>query len=97
MEPGNLRTEILSEGSMAVLPFNERYDQTVGESARYPGTLRGHQAGDPDEATRVIVGLTTMDAPPRRLALGADGVEFAQAAAGQRLAAEDDRWRELGS
>ncbi|GAA4944015.1 hypothetical protein GCM10023224_28610 [Streptomonospora halophila] len=95
MEPGNLRTKILSEGSMAVLPCNERYHQTVGESARYPGTLRGHQAGDPD--TRVIVGLTTMDAPPRRLALGADGVEFAQAAAGQRLAAEDDRWRELGS
>lgn len=96
VEPGNLRTEIVSGRSMSVLPLDERYESTVGVSARYLDALRGQQPGDPDKAARVIVELTRMDAPPLRLALGTDAVAFGEVA-GRRLATEDNRWRYLGA
>lgn len=96
VEPGNMRTENVSGRHMTVLPLGEGYEPTVGVSARYLDSLRGQQPGDPDKAARVIVQLTRMDAPPLRLALGADAVVFA-AVAGRRLTTEDDRWRDLGA
>jgi NAD(P)-dependent dehydrogenase (short-subunit alcohol dehydrogenase family) len=94
VEPGNLRTDMVSARSMAMLPVSHDYRDTVGTLAERLASVDGKQPGDPAAAAKVIVDVSRMDDPPRRLALGSDAVAFARDVAA-KLGQEDARWEAL--
>ncbi|MCA1221014.1 SDR family NAD(P)-dependent oxidoreductase [Streptomyces sp. 8L] len=96
VEPGNLRTDMVSPRSMTVLPVSQEYESTVGEVGKRLASSDGNQPGDPRRAAQALVRISRMDTPPLRLPLGADAVTMAETAA-SRLADEDARWHALST
>ena len=94
VEPGSLRTDILTANSMTMLPISEAYVATLGPAAEWLRTQNGTQPADPVRAAEAVVRAAAMAEPPERLVLGSDALEYARAAA-QRLAESDARWTEL--
>lgn len=77
--PGGFRTDFLDKSS-SHHPAAAIKDYTaVHEAINRYGKLNGNQGGDPDKAGEVIVRLSQMARPPRRLYLGSDalrGIEY---------------------
>ncbi|WP_413105715.1 SDR family NAD(P)-dependent oxidoreductase [Streptomyces sp. Inha503] len=94
VEPGNLRTDILTARSMTMLPISEPYEQTVGAFRGQLSSQNGKQPGDPVRAAAAIIRLAGMPEPPKRVVLGSDALNFAQEAA-RELADSDDRWSHI--
>jgi NAD(P)-dependent dehydrogenase (short-subunit alcohol dehydrogenase family) len=96
VEPGNLRTDMLSARSMTVLSPSTAYEASVGVTAQRLRQQHGKQPGDPARAARTLVDITRMHTPPLRLALGSDALRFA-ATATAILNDQDERWQALST
>jgi len=95
IEPGAFRTD-WQGSSMQLHAVGPDYEQTVGEFNRSRRRADGKQPGNPARAARIIVDVVAMDEPPRRLLLGAGALTLAREA-GQRGAAELERWADLSA
>jgi NAD(P)-dependent dehydrogenase (short-subunit alcohol dehydrogenase family) len=92
LEPGGMRTD-WAGSSMRTDPVRPEYEPTVGAMI----SLHSKEqlaASDPDKVAGLIMQLITMAEPPLRLLVGPDAYAYATAA-GRRLLAEDERWRDL--
>ena len=96
VEPGNLRTDILSSNSMKMLPISPAYEQVVGTYADGLQSVNGSQSGDPERAAAAIVRVAQMPEPPERLVLGSDALAYAGTVA-RELAESDARWHEIST
>jgi NAD(P)-dependent dehydrogenase (short-subunit alcohol dehydrogenase family) len=96
VEPGNLRTDILSSNSMKMLPISAPYQQVVGAYADGLQSVNGSQSGDPERAAAAIVRVAQMPEPPERLVLGSDALAYAGSVA-RELAESDARWHEIST
>jgi NAD(P)-dependent dehydrogenase (short-subunit alcohol dehydrogenase family) len=78
VSPGYFRTNFLDSTSLAV-PQHEIADyKLVRETQSFHQNYNGSQAGDPDRAATVMIGITEQKEPPLHLFLGADAYEFAE-------------------
>lgn len=93
VEPGAFRTD-WQGSSMHRAEVGEDYDGTVGVINRFRDSTDGAQPGDPARAARVITEVARLDAPPLRLLLGSDAVEFAETSSEGR-ARETHAWAEV--
>jgi NAD(P)-dependent dehydrogenase (short-subunit alcohol dehydrogenase family) len=96
VEPGNLRTDILTTDSMTMVPSGSHYAAVLEPVAERLRASSGRQPGDPRKAAEAIVRIAGMDTPPERLVLGGDALEFA-AAASRRLDESDARWVDIST
>ena len=75
-------------------PDSGVYADTVGPTRAAVDAMDGSQPGDPAKAAAAILTAIGSDAPPLRLALGADAVEaIGEALDGRR--ADLDGWEEV--
>jgi NAD(P)-dependent dehydrogenase (short-subunit alcohol dehydrogenase family) len=93
VEPGSFRTALLS-GTMHRSPEIEAYAGTANATRVAAEGADGTQPGDPRKAAAAIVTALDAEAPPLRLALGADAVDAIRATHEQRRA-DLDAWEEL--
>jgi NAD(P)-dependent dehydrogenase (short-subunit alcohol dehydrogenase family) len=78
VEPGYVRTNFLSSGSIAtpVNPIPE-YVAIAEEKRKHQEDVPGKQIGDPQKIAEVIINMTLVSEPPLRLLLGSDALQFA--------------------
>lgn len=78
IEPGYVRTNFLSSGSIAT-PENSipEYVAIAEEKRKHKEDVAGKQIGDPQKIAEVIIKLTQVSEPPLRLLLGSDALQFA--------------------
>jgi NAD(P)-dependent dehydrogenase (short-subunit alcohol dehydrogenase family) len=76
IEPGGLRTDFATRSRHYTARTIADYDSTVGECRRILAGHAGHEPGDPEKAADIIVDTALADAPPLRLLLGSDAVEY---------------------
>ncbi|MFI6493498.1 hypothetical protein [Streptomyces sp. NPDC050564] len=81
---------------MTITPISEPYQPTVGAFAELLRTASGGEASDPAKVAHVVRDLAGRDDAPVRILLGADAVQYAQAAA-QALAESDEEWRHMSA
>jgi NAD(P)-dependent dehydrogenase (short-subunit alcohol dehydrogenase family) len=94
LEPGTMCTDMAGGPSMEISEVSEPYNETVGVSVKYVrGSFRA-APNNPDNVARLVVDLTRMPEPPIRLLVGADALEYGEAAA-KAVVDNDERWREL--
>ncbi|HZQ66205.1 MAG TPA: oxidoreductase [Gaiellaceae bacterium] len=93
VEPGSFRTGLLGRSLQAAPPLEE-YAPTVGATRAYIEREDGRQAGDPAKAAAAIVQALDAEAPPLRLALGADAVDAIRAKH-EALRTDLERWAEV--
>jgi NAD(P)-dependent dehydrogenase (short-subunit alcohol dehydrogenase family) len=93
VEPGPFRTDWAGRSLKQTPNRIADYADTAG--ARLKGTAAGSgkQAGDPQRAGEVMIGITEIENPPRHLVLGAFGVD-AVATKLKATLAEVEQWRE---
>ena len=90
VEPGGFRTGFGWDG-MRRSRDSGVYGATVGATRKAVDAMDGSQPGDPDKAAAAILDALDAEAPPLRLALGADAVEGIGAALDRRRA-DLDAW-----
>lgn len=93
-EPGAMRTD-WAGSSMEVAPVAPAYEDTVGAIARRLRERSGSEPIDPVRVARVLLDIARLDEPPLHLVLGRDSVDMV-AGAMRKLAAEDEKWAEVG-
>lgn len=93
VEPGAFATSF-GAGRTQVSPDSGLYDGTVGPQREAVTNMNGSQPGDPAKAAAAILEALARPVPPRRLALGADAVQYIGAALDARRA-ELDEWAPL--
>lgn len=78
IEPGYVRTNFLSRGSMAT-PKNSitEYEAIVEEKRKHKEDVPGKQIGDPQKIAEVMINMAQVSEPPLRLLLGSDALQFA--------------------
>lgn len=78
IEPGYVRTNFLSSGSIAV-PAKPIADYTAiqEEKRKHKEDVPGNQIGDPKKIAEVIIRLTKVSEPPVRILLGSDALQYA--------------------
>jgi NAD(P)-dependent dehydrogenase (short-subunit alcohol dehydrogenase family) len=78
IEPGYVRTNFLSSGSIAVPenPIGE-YAAIQEEKRKHKEDVPGNQTGDPQKIAEAIIGLSKSSEPPVRILLGSDALQFA--------------------
>jgi NAD(P)-dependent dehydrogenase (short-subunit alcohol dehydrogenase family) len=78
IEPGYVRTNFLSSGSVAhpQHPIPE-YTAIAEERRKHKEEVPGSQIGDPRKIAEVIISTTKLSEPPLRLLLGSDALQFA--------------------
>jgi NAD(P)-dependent dehydrogenase (short-subunit alcohol dehydrogenase family) len=78
IEPGYVRTNFLSSGSIAVPenPIGE-YAAIQEEKRKHKEDVPGNQIGDPQKIAEAIIGLSKSSEPPVRILLGSDALQFA--------------------
>ncbi|MEU3271256.1 oxidoreductase [Saccharomonospora sp. NPDC006951] len=103
VEPHGVRVLIVEPGAFAtsfgaarsqVSPDSGHYSDTVGPQRVAVAGMDGSQPGDPAKAAAAILRVLDEPSPPRRLALGADAIEYIGAALDARRA-ELDEWAQL--
>jgi NAD(P)-dependent dehydrogenase (short-subunit alcohol dehydrogenase family) len=96
VEPGGMRTD-WAGSSMHIDAISEAYQPTVGRfTERFKGGAASIARGDPAKVAQVLLKIAALPDPPLRFLVGSDAVFLASVFAASR-AAEDSRWRELGS
>lgn len=78
IEPGYVRTNFLSSGSIAT-PQNPipAYVSVAEERRKHQEDIAGTQIGDPEKIAEVIINTAKLSEPPLRLLLGSDALQFA--------------------
>jgi short-subunit dehydrogenase len=78
IEPGYVRTNFLSSGSLAT-PENAipEYVAIAEEKRKHKEDVAGKQIGDPQKIAEVMINMTQVSEPPLRLLLGSDALQFA--------------------
>jgi NAD(P)-dependent dehydrogenase (short-subunit alcohol dehydrogenase family) len=76
IEPGGFRTEFATGSRVRTARVIDDYDATVGRVRRMMAEHAGNEAGDPAKAAQAILKVTADSAPPLRLLLGADAVDY---------------------
>ena len=78
IEPGYVRTNFLSSGSIAV-PENPigAYTAIQEEKRKHKEDVPGNQIGDPQKIAEAIIALSKSGEPPVRILLGSDALQFA--------------------
>jgi NAD(P)-dependent dehydrogenase (short-subunit alcohol dehydrogenase family) len=78
IEPGYVRTNFLSSGSIAT-PENSipEYVAIAEEKRKHKEDVPGNQIGDPQKIAEVIINMSQVSEPPLRLLLGSDALQFA--------------------
>ncbi|BAV04843.1 NADP-dependent 3-hydroxy acid dehydrogenase YdfG [Filimonas lacunae] len=78
IEPGYVRTNFLSSGSMAV-PANPiaAYTALAEEKRKHKEDIPGSQIGDPQKVAAAIINTAAQSEAPIRLLLGSDALQFA--------------------
>ncbi|TRW27284.1 SDR family oxidoreductase [Flavobacterium zepuense] len=78
IEPGYIRTAFLDSGSV-ITPANivAEYTDIAEIRRKHKEDLPGTQAGDPVKVASVIIKTALLNAPPLRLLLGSDAVQYA--------------------
>lgn len=85
VEPGVFRTRFYDDSLRGTHVKIDDYSETAGRT-RVENVVNHHdQLGDPIRGGELIVNTICRDAPPRRLLLGTDAVEFAKKQYEQRL------------
>ncbi|MGH8445883.1 MAG: oxidoreductase [Solimonas sp.] len=94
VEPGGFRTEFAGRSRAAAQREIADYADTVGACRRILSGHAGHERGDPRKAAEAIIAIVDAQAPPLRLLLGADAIEYAD---GKLRAQLDEiaRWQPL--
>jgi NAD(P)-dependent dehydrogenase (short-subunit alcohol dehydrogenase family) len=95
VEPGAFRTGLFRPGAAYESDAMPEYDDTVGPTRAYVRGNDGLQPGDPAKAAQAILTALDADAPPLRLALGADAIENIEQHL-QDLSDELSAWRAVG-
>jgi NAD(P)-dependent dehydrogenase (short-subunit alcohol dehydrogenase family) len=93
-EPGAMRTD-WAGSSMAVPPFDAKYEPTVGAIAKHLRAVTGTEPIDPAKVARVLLDVAAMDEPPLHLVLGRSAVDQVERAMTE-LVANDRRWADVG-
>lgn len=78
IEPGYVRTNFLSSGSIAhpQHPIAD-YVQLEEERRKHKEEVPGTQIGDPEKIAAVMISTAQLSEPPLRLLLGSDALQFA--------------------
>jgi NAD(P)-dependent dehydrogenase (short-subunit alcohol dehydrogenase family) len=95
VEPGAFRTNLFASDAAYQSAEMPEYADTVGPTREYVRTGGGSQAGDPAKAAQAILTAVNSDAPPLRLALGADAISGIDDRL-TRLGAELRQWDAVG-
>lgn len=97
VEPGFLRTELLSTGSTTYArPSIDDYAERARETVTAWRNMNGKQGGDPVKLADALIHLAGLEEPPARFAAGADAVLTFEAKA-NTLLAQANALRELSS
>lgn len=94
LEPGTMRTDMPGGSSMEISEVSEPYRSTVGVVAEH---LRGAfrtAPNDPAKVAQLVTQLSRMAEPPLRLLVGADALEYGEAAS-RAVIDSDERWKDL--
>ncbi len=94
VEPGAFRTGLGSGGTTKIEPTIPDYEQTVGKTREWRESSAGREAGDPVKAAAAILQAVESPAPPLRLVLGADALQWVRAKIAQ-MNQELDRWESV--
>jgi len=87
VEPGFLRTELLTKGSTTYAsPTIDDYAERTREIVAAWQSMDGKQGGDPARLADALVTLVALEEPPARFAAGADAVQTFEAKASTLLA-----------
>ncbi|MGN6170667.1 MAG: SDR family NAD(P)-dependent oxidoreductase [Solirubrobacteraceae bacterium] len=95
VEPGAFRTGLFRPGAAYESDAMPEYAPTVGPTREYVRTNNGLQPGDPARAAGAILAALDSDAPPLRLALGADAIESIRSRL-ESLLGELSDWEPIG-
>jgi len=93
IEPGGFRTD-WGGSSMRVAEVGADYADTVGRMHRFRAEADGRQPGDPARAAELIVKVSALPDPPRRLLLGSDALDLA-VESGRSRTAQARGWAEV--
>jgi NAD(P)-dependent dehydrogenase (short-subunit alcohol dehydrogenase family) len=94
VEPGAFRTDFSGRSIRNASGSVDAYAGTqAGEIGKRMGSYHGNEPGDPVKAIKAMIAAVDSDAPPLRLALGADAVQGIEAKF-HRLRKDMDDWRE---
>lgn len=94
VEPGAFRTDFSGRSIRGADASVDAYaGMQAGEAKNLMAQYHGHEPGDPGKAAQAIMDAVRSDAPPLRLALGADAVGGINQKL-ERLKQDMDNWRE---
>lgn len=94
VEPGAFRTDFSGRSIRGAEASVDAYaGMQAGEAKNLTAQYHGHEPGDPAKAAQAIIDAVRSEAPPLRLALGADAVDGIQQKL-ERLKLDMDNWRE---
>jgi NAD(P)-dependent dehydrogenase (short-subunit alcohol dehydrogenase family) len=94
VEPGGFRTDFGGRSRVRGQREIADYDATVGACKRILDEHAGRERGDPHRAAEAILRIVDVAAPPLRLLLGADALEYANGKLSQQID-EIERWKSL--
>jgi NAD(P)-dependent dehydrogenase (short-subunit alcohol dehydrogenase family) len=95
VEPGQFRTDFLSERSLRVgRSENADYAATAGATQRALEQAAGRQPGDPRKAAAAMFNITREPQPPLHLVLGSDALRRTRNVQAQ-LSADLQRWESV--
>lgn len=95
VEPGMFRTDFSGRSIRFAGAQVEAYAGTqAGDIRNLVGQYHGHEPGDPVKAVKAMIAAVEAEAPPLRLALGADAVAGIEGKIG-RLNQDLAAWREI--
>ena len=92
VEPAGFRTGFLTDGSLANIESKINGYEAVKKTQRNYLAMNGRQAGDPEKAAAIFIGLAEDPEPPLHLFLGADAYNRASAKLASMLS-ELEMWK----
>jgi len=95
VEPGPFRTDWAGRSLRQTPNRIAAYADTAGARLKGTADVSGKQPGDPVRAAEAMIGITTIENPPRHLVLGAFGIDAVTAKLKASLA-EIEQWRDTG-
>ena len=96
VEPGPFRTDWAGRSLKQTPNRIKDYEETAGARLKGTADSSGNQAGDPVRAGKLMIEIAGMEEPPRRLVLGAWGIDMVGKDMEERRA-EHEAWRARGA
>lgn len=79
LEPGGMRTDWGLSARTTITELPEDYQQSMGQFKSLIDTYAGHEVGDPERISQLLIGLAKRSKIPARLLLGSDAWQYANA------------------